>query len=185
MIKSGFHSRGISLLEVLITLVVLGVGLIAIARFQFAVLQDSSLAKQRTEAATYAQDTLEKMRDFTSLAGGANSYANIANTDIAPVPGATASNTAYNVQSTVNPAGCAVTAGSQCITTAITWEDKNGNVSADSSINLNTIIVGLDPQNAGNPPIAGGNSGVVPPDSHNDRTTKCLLGLLGIGLLCS
>lgn len=58
---------GFGLLEVLITLVVLGFGLISMARFQGTVLQDSGLAKARTVAAQSAQEKMEDLRSFTVL----------------------------------------------------------------------------------------------------------------------
>ena len=58
---------GFSLLEVLITLVVLGAGLISLAKFQGTVLQDNDLAKARSVAAQLAEQKIEDLRSFTAL----------------------------------------------------------------------------------------------------------------------
>ncbi len=66
--------RGFSLLEVLITLVVLSTGLMAMAKFQGQLIQSSALAKNRTIAINLAQDKIEGLRshDFARLAGGSD-----------------------------------------------------------------------------------------------------------------
>lgn len=58
------HERGFSLLEVLITLVVLAVGLVALAKFQGTSLESGSLAKGRTVAAHIAQEKLDDLRHY-------------------------------------------------------------------------------------------------------------------------
>ncbi|MCL5801098.1 MAG: prepilin-type N-terminal cleavage/methylation domain-containing protein [Gammaproteobacteria bacterium] len=71
---------GFSLLEVLITLVVLGAGLISLAKFQGTVLQDNDLAKARSVAAQLAEEKIEQFRSFRFLdtaTGGAGSYESI------------------------------------------------------------------------------------------------------------
>ena len=60
-------SRGFSLIEVLITVAVLAVGLVAMARFQGTALQTSSLAKDRSEAAALAEQKIEQLRNFTNF----------------------------------------------------------------------------------------------------------------------
>lgn len=60
--------EGLSLLEVLITLIVLGMGLVSLAKFQGTVLQDNSLAKARTVAAHLAEQVVEDLRAYDVLA---------------------------------------------------------------------------------------------------------------------
>lgn len=61
------NNRGFSLLEVLITLIVLGMGLISLAKFQGTVIKDSSLAKERSIAVYLAQQKIEDLRNYAIL----------------------------------------------------------------------------------------------------------------------
>lgn len=56
------HARGISLIEVLVTLLVLGIGLLGIAGLQLVGVQNTYLGQQYTQAATLAQNMAEQMR---------------------------------------------------------------------------------------------------------------------------
>ncbi len=62
------------MLEALITMAILSVGLVAMAKFQGTLLQNSALAKNRTIAINLAQDKIETLRssDFTLLSGGSD-----------------------------------------------------------------------------------------------------------------
>ena len=57
------RGAGFSLLEILITFVVLAVGLLALARYQSQVMVSNSDAKARTEALNLAEAKLEGLRD--------------------------------------------------------------------------------------------------------------------------
>ncbi len=59
--------KGVSLIEVLITLVVLGMGLMSLAKFQGTVMKDNSTGKERTVAIHLAQQKLEDLRNFRIL----------------------------------------------------------------------------------------------------------------------
>ncbi len=61
------HQGGFSLIEVLITLVVLAVGLVALAKFQGTTIESGSLAKERAVAAHLAQQKLDDLRDYERL----------------------------------------------------------------------------------------------------------------------
>jgi len=71
MIKATLNLRtlqtGLSLLEVLITLIVLGMGLVSLAKFQGTVLQENSLAKARTVAAHLAEEKVDDLRAYDAL----------------------------------------------------------------------------------------------------------------------
>lgn len=57
--------RGVSLIEVLITLVVLGMGLMSLAKFQSTVMKDNSLGKERSVAIHLAEQKMEDLRNFS------------------------------------------------------------------------------------------------------------------------
>lgn len=59
--------KGVSLIEVLITLVVLGMGLMSLSKFQGTVMKDNSMGKERTVAIHLAQQKLEDLRNFSIL----------------------------------------------------------------------------------------------------------------------
>lgn len=61
------HQRGVSLIEVLITLIVLGMGLMSLAKFQGTVMKDNGMGKERTVAVHLAEQKIEDLRSFTKL----------------------------------------------------------------------------------------------------------------------
>ena len=79
-------SRGFSLLEVLIAVVILTVGLLALASLQMSLVRSSSDTKAQTIAVALAKQRLEQLRGFQAL-GGTDS------TCISPAAGST--NTCY------------------------------------------------------------------------------------------
>ena len=67
------NSAGFSLIEVMVSLVILSVGLIGTAKFQTAVLKSGSDSQARSEAITIAQSKLEELKSYNSL----DAYSNI------------------------------------------------------------------------------------------------------------
>lgn len=61
--------RGFSMIEVLISVVVLGFGLLALAALQTTIIRSSSETKAQTIALQLAKDKLEDLRSFQTLAG--------------------------------------------------------------------------------------------------------------------
>lgn len=61
------NSDGFSLIEVLVSLVILSVGLIGMAKFQATVLKSGSDSQARSEAITIAQSKLEEFKSFETL----------------------------------------------------------------------------------------------------------------------
>lgn len=172
------RQAGFSLVETLIAIAVLAVGLASMAKFQGTVLQDSSLAKARTEAAALGESRIDQLRVFADL----NGYnAIVAGTDTVTAANA-GSNTAYTrtwtVATNTNPPH-------KVLTMQVTWPDKNGDVTPDTTTTLTTIIGQLDPRvgrNPLSPPTGGVSPGVSPngtpdasdesSDDETDRTTR-------------
>ncbi|MCL5669187.1 MAG: prepilin-type N-terminal cleavage/methylation domain-containing protein [Gammaproteobacteria bacterium] len=126
-------SRGFSLIEVLITVAVLAVGLVAMARFQGTALQASSLAKDRNEAVALAEQKIEQLRNFKyfSEIGGA------------ALPCGTDTVGAYT---RICSLGDTVTSGTYSyrnVTVQVTWS-RPGASTADTTVTLTTTINNSD-----------------------------------------
>lgn len=168
MNKSKFSGQtGFSLIEVLITLVVVGFGLISMAKLQGVVQQDTSAAKARTVASHLAEQKIEDLRNFTVLlpVGAAIAYSTIATNaggSVALASGAVpVANVTYNrtwivnnyyytnvntAPTTVVPVSAPLFPDFKRITVTITWQDADG---ANQALALNTIISASDPALAG------------------------------------
>lgn len=151
---------GFSLLEVLIALVVLGAGLISLAMFQGAVLQDNDLAKARSVAAQLAEERIEQFRSFRvlNITPGVNSYESISPN--ATGESVTVSNVTYTRTWRVTDFCFPVTRNSPAgsvncrrpipdfknITVIVAWTDQDGN---PQDVRLTTSIAALDPAYSG------------------------------------
>ncbi len=62
------HQHGFSLIESLVSALILGIALFGLAGFHAAALKDGSLVKARSAAASLAQEKLDDLRSFTRLA---------------------------------------------------------------------------------------------------------------------
>ena len=67
-------SKGFSLVEMLIALVILAISLLALAGLMAATTRNNSFGGHMTEAATFAQDKLEELKaiPWTNIIGGAD-----------------------------------------------------------------------------------------------------------------
>ncbi len=78
------RSRGISLIEALIAILVLGAGLLAVAKFQGGLTASSGQTKARAEAVQLARDRIEQLRNLitatqhANLAGGSDTPTGVA-----------------------------------------------------------------------------------------------------------
>ena len=162
------HSqRGFSMIEVMISIVVLGFGLLALAALQTSVIRSSSETKAQTIALQLAKDKIEDLRSFQTLAGykaltssTADETLNDASGDLSGVNftrswvvqrfGYAPSSTSFVSIATLTgdtPAtvgGVAITADNEYKTVAVTvsWTDANG---ATQSVRLDDAIGALSP----------------------------------------
>jgi type IV pilus modification protein PilV len=137
--------RGFTLLEALIAMVVMALGLLAVAGLQITLGRNSELTRQRAEATRLAQEKMEELRSYQVLATttGKTAYADIASSAASSVSsftsaasGATAAalstNTAYTRGWTVSDLG-----SGKWITLTVSWTDRIGDT---HSVVLNSAI---------------------------------------------
>jgi len=81
-VKNSLNSKGFTLIEVLVALVILAVSLLALAGLMTTTTKNNASGGHLTEAATFAQDKLEELRamPWNSLIPGS------VNTDLVPNP---------------------------------------------------------------------------------------------------
>lgn len=146
MKKSFVHLHlqvGITLIEVLISLVIIAIGLLGIMQFTWQMWYHNNLIKQQIEAISVCQKKMEKLRSYEVLTTtpGWAAYADITSSVISE--NTTSNNTIYSTTWTVtdytNPAYKTVT-----VTTG--WTDIRGNA---QSVTLSSIIAQIDPVSAG------------------------------------
>ena len=116
------NNKGFSLIEVLISLVILAIGLLAIAGMQVTSIRGNSFSNNLTQATILAQDRLEQMKNlpYASLSSGQ---------DTVTVSGFTFTRQ-YNVDSAVLGGSSTMT----MITVTVSWTDTSTH-----SVSLNTI----------------------------------------------
>ncbi len=120
--------RGFTLVEILVTLVILAVGLLTVGPFQADTLRNTALNKQRTAALALAQERLEALRDFAHAA----EVEAIANGSDTPIVDGTTFTRTWNVQPQTD--------GSFAIVLQVTWPGPDGTVSADTTVTLSTVV---------------------------------------------
>ena len=130
--------RGLTLIEVFITLIILTGGLLTLAKFQGTLLFSNSLAKQRTEATMLGQKKIEMLRSYSTL----SEYDAIV-TDNDSVTGTNAN---YLRTWTVTQHTDIAAPLYDDIVLTVTWTDSHG---TSHSIELNSIIASYNPQRSG------------------------------------
>ncbi len=166
---------GFSLLEVLIAVLVIAVGLLALAQLHGSLLQDSGASKARTVALYLAQEKIEDLRSFETLrsAAGRQAYADISDNMGGVIAADTSTNDGNTVYSSTDyarswavtdycfsavnssAATCSLSAPDipdlKQVSVTVSWQDRDGNT---ESITLTTLIAAADPTQA--TPFASG-----------------------------
>lgn len=159
--KMNRKTRGFSMIEVLIAVVVLGFGLMALAALQTSIIRSSAETKTQTVALQLAKDKVEDLRSFQTLAGyQALTSGNDTVTESAVNYARTWTVTRFGYQSSVGvfaaianltgatPAadagGVAYTANNEYkrVAVRVTWTDANG---ATQSIGIEDAIGAVSP----------------------------------------
>lgn len=141
----GRRQSGFTLVEAMIALLVMTFGLLAFAGVQTTLRSNADISKQRTEAVRLAQQRIENLRAYTTLA----TFDALASSAAETLSVAQA-NTTYTRTVTViaYPAGATgVDVVSKQIQVLVSWTDRGGN---NQSVNLTGSIARADPSLATN-----------------------------------
>ena len=153
---------GFSLVEALVALLILGFGLIAVAKLQSTLVENSGLSKQRTEATRLGQEKMEQLRSFEQLstATGKFAYADIVTTTSDAVSGYS-SNTSYIRSWTATDSTNALY---KPIFLSVAWTDRNG---VGQTVKLDSMVAKLDPKTSGSLIVPPAGSPVKKPKGRD------------------
>lgn len=158
--------RGISLVEALVALAIMGFGTLAVLGVQTTLRYNADVSKQRGEAVRIAQQALEDLRSFQTL----DQYDALITTEPVDVPGYEVANTTYTLTQTITDvaAGDFNAPRSKTLVIDVSWRDRTD---MTQSVRLNAVLQGTPPALAGslvvNPDIGAvrrpmGRSPVIP-----------------------
>ncbi len=134
------QQQGFSLLESMVTLLVMSMGMVPLAQFQGNLTRGSTLAKQRTEAAGIAQRTLETLRGFEAVSGSAGlNYADISSDSNSPSGNNGTYNQTWTITEHADP-------GYKSVSVVVNWTDQENNT---QSVSLTSNIGRTDPAISG------------------------------------
>lgn len=151
------YTHGFSLIEVLVSLAILGFGLLALAKFQVTTLFGADRAKQVTEAVSIGQDKIEWLRGYVRLtddgSGAKNYVTTIANGNdtISGVNAVFARD--WRITDDVN-------GQYKIVNMDVTWTDQNNE---SQKVTLTSSISRSDPAVGGKYMLANGAGHFTPP----------------------
>jgi len=131
------QSHGFSLVEVLAGMLILGIGLIGVAKFQAKVMQEGTLAKQQSQAVNIAEAKLESLR-FAYAIGDATSYTPPTNPEVK-----TGNNTDYSLNWTITESATA--SGQAEIAVTVNWLGPDNQQTPETQVMLSAIASDFDP----------------------------------------
>ena len=142
------RQRGTTLVEALITFLVLSIGLLGVSRVQAQLRLAGETARQRSEAVRLAEEDIEQLRAFSGIAapGGATggSYADIVPTQRTfDTASGYAGNTAYRLQRRVVTSPLT---SARDVSIVVGWSDRAG---VPQQVRLESVIAASDPALSG------------------------------------
>jgi type II secretory pathway pseudopilin PulG len=182
------RARGFSLIEALVSLLVVAFGMLAIAAFQFTLSRTADLAKQRTEATRIAQREIDRVRAFVQRGadgvatdgrltyeedlrvGTANTCPTASSpTTIPCLPAVTGAmtNTTFRPQRIIGQPDGAVPATGEpyrWVTVFVRWNDRTG---VEQTVSLNSAISDNEPTSLGFLSGGTGTPGSLRPKNRN------------------
>ena len=143
------NNQGFSMVEVLVSLVVLSVGLIGTGKYQIALLKNSSDVQARSQAINIAQKKIEEIKSYESL----SAFGNIKSSDTLIAEASSAGTTLdFSTSGVSTTYGLSWTVLQNTspnyveIEVVVTWNEANG---APQQVKLNSIVSQSDPNNSG------------------------------------
>lgn len=132
---------GMSLIEVLVTMVLITGGIVALVSFQSGSLKESSLSMQRLEATTLAQQQIENLRHYLT----SNDFDNIiTNSDLNDVANQVqGKNTTFTRTWDIDT----MSNGDKKVVVTVTWPDQNSNGSptSNTTIQVSSLLSSMTP----------------------------------------
>ena len=138
--KLARRSRGVSLVEALIALAVMAFGMLGLVGLQSSMRTNADLAKQRAEATRIAQERIENMRSYGSLAEYGAVVADVAE---AAAAGPATTNTSYNITTQVTPD--VLPTNRPPLRTAVVTVEWTDRANQRQSVSLATQVAGVAP----------------------------------------
>lgn len=142
--------RGVSLIEALVALAVLAFGILGLVGLQATMRVNADVAKQRAEATRLAQERIEAMRSYGSIA---EYGANVVDAAAAPATALSSTNTTYTIATEVSPDVLPANRPPlRSATVTVSWADR---ASQPQSVVLATQVAGVSPAVTGGLSTAG------------------------------
>ena len=143
------NNQGFSMVEVLVSLVVLSVGLIGTGKYQVTLLKNSSDVQARSQAINIAQKKIEEIKSYENL----SAFGDIKSSDTL-IAEATSAGTTLDFSttgvSTTYDLGWTVLQNTNPdyveIEVVVAWNEANG---APKQVKLNSIVSQSDPNDSG------------------------------------
>ena len=138
------RQAGIFLIEALVALVILGVGMIALVKFQATLANSGAVAKQRSEATMLGQREIEALRGFVSV----TAYdAYFAGSNPVPLTRTVAGeNASYTITGTLTDHTLTLGGRHADVDLKVAWTDQKGE---PHQVHLTSTFARLDPVNSG------------------------------------
>ena len=135
------NNRGISLVELIVSLLILTIGIAGVIKLQSTYFYYHDLSKQRATAVTLAEQKMETLRYFQVIptTGGYVAYNDIASS----TSSSTVNSTSYTTTSTISTN---TSIGYKTVNIVVSWSDRRG---TSQSVDLTSIIGQIDPSASG------------------------------------